>query len=1181
VTDPVTPGQVAVEVTPTAATVVVGGTIPFAAVVTGTSTTTVTWSVSEPGCGSVSTAGLFSAPDAPSTCHVVVRSTADTTVSATAVVTVTALPPPVSPAVLVLSPAAHDYGSVTVGSSSTAFAFTVTNSGGSEATNVYLGLATGTQFTVSGNTCGTLASRATIPAGGTCGFSVAFSPSAAGAASDAAGLRYDTTSSTGEVRTATLSGTATTATGTVASLAFSPASRAFGTVAVGSSSAPFQFTVTNSGGSAATNVYSGIQTGTQFAITGNTCGTAGARTTIPAGGTCTFFVTFTPTGAAAATDTLGLSYDTTSSTGVTRTASISGTGSQGAAVASLAVSPATHAYGAVPVGTSSAPIAFTVTNSGGSAASNAFVALAAGTQFTLSSNTCGTSGTRATIAAGATCAFSLAYAPSSAGARSETVTVTYDTTSSTGQVATAAISGSGQTNAATLTFSPASQDFGNVSLGSTAAARTFTVANSGSETATNIFLALAGGPQFAVVNSTCGTSGARVTLAGGASCAFGVTFAPATTGAQSGSLTITYDAAAGAGQTATAALSGSGLNSTTHGLFIPTTHPRLWYDTARLARARTWYAAHPFTPSSTDHIGQATRGLLNNESAQCRTAINWAIPQSASIQLTGVSCDDCRWSGEAIILTYDWCYAFMTAAERSTLLASVNTWMNHWRTQVWGGPAMPENNYFWGNVRNELEWGITSYEDNVSMADTFLDDVFTTRLANSVYPSAASGNMLGGIGREGTQYGVYVDAYASLPWTTSGLLGRDLFTESNFWREAAYYMIYSLSPAPTTGAGPGQATSMGYTFFPFSDDEVWLQGGQVNGNPGNFMASVAMRWPSASVGQHARQWLNGTSATRSTYVQSVDPGGTALAFTNLPLDYYGPGAGMFYGRNAWGPSATTFFLKLKDGPAEGHSHTDWGTWQIWRNGRYLSRETVSYGESIAGYAGSGTAVADLYLGHNSLLVGGNGTHRNQWISGLANVTRLESRPAYTYSAVDLTGTIDGTSTFVHWEREFVFVRSLETMVILDRVQSASAGSTKTFLAHCETMPSTTASGATCTNGSQALVMTTLAPATRSYRVVAEGGTIGQYRIEVDTSPGTAQSYILTVLQAKDGTAASLTPTVAEDGASFTVTLNGTTSIVFAKGMVSSGGSITTDGATTPFRTTVQPISVTDAGPAWQ
>jgi hypothetical protein len=655
-----------------------------------------------------------------------------------------------------------------------------------------------------------------------------------------------------------------------------------------------------------------------------------------------------------------------------------------------------------------------------------------------------------------------------------------------------------------------------------------------------------------------------------------VTFAPASTGAQSGSLTLTYDA----GQTAIAAVSGTGVNSTTHGLFIPSTHPRLWYDASRLAQARTWYASHPFTPSATDYIGQATRGLLNNESAQCRAAINWALQQTASMGMSGVACDNCRWNGEGIILTYDWCYAYMTPAERTSFISSTNAWVNYWRQQPWGGPQMPENNYFWGYTRNELEWAITSYEDNVSMAETLLDDVFTNRLANSFNPAAASGDMQGGIGREGTQYGIYIDAYAAVPWTTSGLLGRDLFTESNYWRESAYHLIYSLSPAPTSGSGTGQTSAMGYTFFPYSDDEMWLGGSQINGNAGNFMSAVAMRWASANVGRHARQWLNLTGATRSAYVSSVDSGGTALPFTSLPLDYYGPGAGVLYGRNVWGPTATTFHLQLKDGPAAGHSHADWGNWQIWRNGRYLSRETVSYGNIVAGFGGSGTASADLYLGHNSLLIDGTGSHHDQWISGLAIVRRLESRPAYAYADVDLTPTSDN-ARFVHWEREFVFVRSLETLVVLDRVESSAAASTKTFLAHCETNPAIRANGATCTNGNQALVMTTLVPATPTYRVVTEGGSVGQYRIEVDTSPGTAQSYILTVLQAKDASGASLSPIVAEDGTSFTVTLDGTTSIAFAKGMASSGGSITVGGATTPFRTTVQPISVTDAGPAWQ
>jgi hypothetical protein len=197
------------------------------------------------------------------------------------------------------------------------------------------------------------------------------------------------------------------------------------------------------------------------------------------------------------------------------------------------------------------------------------------------------------------------------------------------------------------------------------------------------------------------------------------------------------------------------------------------------------------------------------------------------------------------------------------------------------------------------------------------------------------------------------------------------------------------------------------------------------------------------------------------------------------------------------------------------------------------------------------------------------------------VRRLESRPAYTYAQVDLTPSVEN-SHIVRLEREFVFVRDLETLVIFDRIQSSAANDTKTFIAHCETNPATRADGATCTNGNQALVMTTLLPSGPTFRVVSEGtANVGQYRIEVDTSPGVAQSHMLTVLEAKDAGAASLSPSVVDNGSSYTVTLDGTTSIVFNKGASSSGGSITTGGAMTSFATDVQSMIVTEDGPEWQ
>ncbi len=91
---------VAVAVSPSTATVAAGGSLTFVATVTGTTNTAVTWSVRETsGCGSVTQAGVYTAPAAAATCHVVATSSADATASATATVTVTAPPPVVAVAV--------------------------------------------------------------------------------------------------------------------------------------------------------------------------------------------------------------------------------------------------------------------------------------------------------------------------------------------------------------------------------------------------------------------------------------------------------------------------------------------------------------------------------------------------------------------------------------------------------------------------------------------------------------------------------------------------------------------------------------------------------------------------------------------------------------------------------------------------------------------------------------------------------------------------------------------------------------------------------------------------------------------------------------------------------------------------------------------------------------------------
>lgn len=132
---------VTVAVDPATVTVAAGGSHSFAAVVTGTTTRTVTWTVQEgSGCGSVSSAGLYTAPNAGATCHVRAASVADATKSGTATITVTAPPAPVvaisiSPTTATLDACKGQVFTASVtNTSNTAVTWTVVEAGGGTVT---------------------------------------------------------------------------------------------------------------------------------------------------------------------------------------------------------------------------------------------------------------------------------------------------------------------------------------------------------------------------------------------------------------------------------------------------------------------------------------------------------------------------------------------------------------------------------------------------------------------------------------------------------------------------------------------------------------------------------------------------------------------------------------------------------------------------------------------------------------------------------------------------------------------------------------------------------------------------------------------------------------------------------------------------------------------------------------
>ncbi len=180
-----------------------------------------------------------------------------------------------------LSPASLNFGTVAVGTSSSAQTETLTNTG-SSALNVSSVSVTGTNagdFATSADTC----SGQSLAAGASCTVAVTFTPTASGART--ASLTY-TDNAGNSPQSIGLSGT-----GGAPSVSFSATSLNFGTQNVGTTSAAKTVTLTNTGSMALSinSISLGGAAAGDYAQT-NTCGSS-----VAVGANCTISVTFTPT----------------------------------------------------------------------------------------------------------------------------------------------------------------------------------------------------------------------------------------------------------------------------------------------------------------------------------------------------------------------------------------------------------------------------------------------------------------------------------------------------------------------------------------------------------------------------------------------------------------------------------------------------------------------------------------------------------------------------------------------------------------------------------------------------------------------------------------------------------------------------------------------------------------------
>jgi hypothetical protein len=404
-----------------------------------------------------------------------------------------------------IAPAALTFAAQTVQTVSQSQTVTVTDKG---TLNLNISAVTiSGDFTETDNCAG-----ASIAPGSSCQIQVTFDPSQAGARQGAIAVFANVT---GGQLNVTLAGRGLAP----GAIVLTPASLSFAAITVGATTASQSVDVANTGGSSVA-LASEIVTG-DFAITANTCAASLAAQT-----SCEVAIDFKPTASGTRSGALTL----TDANG-TQTVPLSGIGQT---PATDALSPSTLTFATQTVGTTSAAQLATLANSGDLALTD--IAVSSTGSFTILNN-CG-----AQLQGHASCAISVAFAPMATGTQSGSLTVTDELRTQTVALSGTAIAPPG------ISATPAAIDFGGLGVGTTSAPQTVTLTNNGGAPLTSLAATVT--QDFALSSNNC-----PATLAVGAACQIGITFAPPSAGAVTGTLTVTSSTLA---KPLTVALSGAG-----------------------------------------------------------------------------------------------------------------------------------------------------------------------------------------------------------------------------------------------------------------------------------------------------------------------------------------------------------------------------------------------------------------------------------------------------------------------------------------------------------------------------------------------------------------------------------------------------------------------------------------------
>ena len=485
---------------------------------------------------------------------------------------------------------------------------------------------------------------------------------------------------------------------------------------------------------------------------------------------------------------------------------------------------------------------------------------------------------------------------------------------------------------------------------------------------------------------------------------------------------------------------------------IPTEHPRIYMRPASKQRLAAKLAAS--TPAAerfrsmvdsqiagTPHYAfqpwnAALLGALGGDAKYCTYAVAetdcWVAEEEkliAAKENAQVASDSYLEVGDIIgglAMVYDLCFAAVTAPQKTRWITYANqaVW-NVWHPDdaTWGGAAHswtgwsidnPYNNYHYSFLRATMLLGLATHGESpeaAGLVDLFRKD----KLAKLV--TGFEQNLQGGGSREGTGYGTSHRTLFELYDFWEATTGERVWDLTAHTRASLAYFMHATAPTLDRIAPIGDhARDSTAAFFDYHREQVLVLQHLVGADP---------------IGSVAQTFLEGASVKEmGQFFQFVwdflyaDAAHAKQPLATLERTYYASGTGTTFFRSGWAADAT--WGAVIGGPyTESHAHHDQGSLLFFKNG-WLGYDAII---SSASGIEQGEELHNLVR-----LVGGSGTLRMQESKSPGQTTALADDANVLHWAAKLEG-LYGNPSVTRVEREVVFLKALETMVVFDRIEA--------------------------------------------------------------------------------------------------------------------------------------------------